>query len=47
VKVTDSIYLIPGVRGANAYLFLNKEAVVVVDTGLRGNASRIVEFVVD
>jgi glyoxylase-like metal-dependent hydrolase (beta-lactamase superfamily II) len=44
VKITDSIYLIPGVRGANSYLFLGKEGVVVVDTGMRGNASKIVKF---
>jgi glyoxylase-like metal-dependent hydrolase (beta-lactamase superfamily II) len=38
------VYLVPGVRGANSYLFLGKEGVVVVDTGMGGNASRIVEF---
>jgi hydroxyacylglutathione hydrolase len=45
VKITDRIYLVPGVRGANSYVFLGKEALVLVDTGMNGNASRIIEFV--
>lgn len=44
MKITDSVYLVPRVRGANSYLFLGKEVMVVVDTGMGGNASRIVEF---
>lgn len=32
-------------RGANSYVFLGGEGLVVVDTGLPGNASRIVSFV--
>ena len=45
MKITDSIYLVPSVRGANSYVFLGKEALVLVDTGMNGNASRTVEFV--
>jgi hydroxyacylglutathione hydrolase len=45
VKITESIYLVPGVRGANSYIFLGKEALVLVDTGMRGNAAKILEFV--
>jgi glyoxylase-like metal-dependent hydrolase (beta-lactamase superfamily II) len=45
VKITDSLYLVPGVRGANSYVFLGKEALVLVDTGMGGNASKILEFV--
>jgi hydroxyacylglutathione hydrolase len=45
MKITDSMYLVPHVRGANSYLFLGKEAPVLVDTGFRGNAGKILEFV--
>jgi hydroxyacylglutathione hydrolase len=45
MKITDSIYLVPDVRGANSYVFISKEHVTVVDTGSGGNASKIVEFV--
>ena len=45
MKITDNIYLISGVRGANSYVFLGEKGVVVVDTGMGGNASKIVEFV--
>lgn len=44
ICLSARVYLVPGVRGANSYLFLGKEGVVVVDTGMGGNASRIVEF---
>jgi glyoxylase-like metal-dependent hydrolase (beta-lactamase superfamily II) len=45
MKITDSMYLVPHVRGANSYLFLGKEASRLVDTGLGGNAGKILEFV--
>ncbi len=45
MKITESVYLVPGVRGANSYVFLGKEALVLVDTGMGGNASKILEFV--
>jgi glyoxylase-like metal-dependent hydrolase (beta-lactamase superfamily II) len=36
---------IDGVRGANAWLVATGEGLVLVDTGLPGNARRIVEFI--
>ena len=45
MKITDSIYLVPGGVGANVYVFLGKEATVLIDTGMGGNASKILEFV--
>ena len=45
MKITDSVYLVPGVRGANSYVLLGKEGVAVVDTGMGGNASKIAKFV--
>jgi hydroxyacylglutathione hydrolase len=45
VKITDSIYLVPDVRGANVYVFLGKKALVLIDTGMGGNALKILEFV--
>ena len=45
MKITDSLYLVPGVRGANSYVLLGMEGVVVVDTGMGGNASKIAKFV--
>ena len=45
MTITDSVYLVPGVRGANSYVLLGKEGVVVVDTGMGGNASKIAKFV--
>jgi hydroxyacylglutathione hydrolase len=45
VKITDSVYLVPGVTGANSYVFVGGEALVLVDTGFGGNASKILEFV--
>lgn len=45
MKITDNVYLVPSVRGANCYAFLGKEALVLIDTGMGGNASKILEFV--
>jgi hypothetical protein len=35
------MYPVLGVRGANSYLFLSKEATVLVDTGYEGNTEKI------
>lgn len=45
MKITDSLFLVPGVRGANCYVFLGREALVLVDTGMGGNAPKILDFV--
>jgi len=45
LKLSEGLYRIDGVRGANAYLVETDEGLLVVDTGLPGNAGRIVTFV--
>jgi glyoxylase-like metal-dependent hydrolase (beta-lactamase superfamily II) len=42
--VPTQILLVPGVRGANAWLVASPEGLVLVDTGLPGNASRVAAF---
>jgi hydroxyacylglutathione hydrolase len=44
VRISERVHLIDGVRGANSYLFLTDEGTAIIDTGLPGNASRIVRF---
>ena len=45
LEITKGIYLIPRIRGANSYLIQGDEGITVVDTGLPGNTSRILEYV--
>jgi hydroxyacylglutathione hydrolase len=46
VEIVPGIHRIDGVRGVNCYLFLPERGpVVIVDTGLAGNAERIVRQV--
>jgi glyoxylase-like metal-dependent hydrolase (beta-lactamase superfamily II) len=46
MRVTDDIHRVDGVRGANSYVVTSREdGLLLVDTGLPGNAPRIVEFV--
>lgn len=45
MEMTGEIQLVPGVRGANAYLVKREEGVTVVDTGLPGSAGRILDYV--
>jgi glyoxylase-like metal-dependent hydrolase (beta-lactamase superfamily II) len=45
MQLTDGVYKIDGVRGANSYLVGIEEGLVVVDTGIPGNAKRILELV--
>ena len=40
----NRILLVPGVRGANAWLVTSDEGLVLVDTGLPGNGRRVVAF---
>lgn len=41
---SSEVLLVPGVRGANAWLVRVAEGAVLVDTGLPGNATRIAAF---
>jgi len=45
LEVTKGIHLIPGVRGANAYLVIGREGLIVVDTGLPGSAGKITDYI--
>jgi hydroxyacylglutathione hydrolase len=39
------IYRVDGVRGANAYLVIDEDKTLVIDTGMPGNAKRIAAYV--
>jgi hydroxyacylglutathione hydrolase len=45
LEITEGIHVIPRVRGANAYLVKRDDGITVVDTGLPGNAGKIVDYV--
>jgi hydroxyacylglutathione hydrolase len=45
LEITEGIHLIPRVRGANAYLVKRDDDIIVVDTGLPGNADKIIDYV--
>jgi hydroxyacylglutathione hydrolase len=45
LEITEGIHLIPRVRGANAYLVKRDDGITVVDTGLPGNAGKIIDYV--
>jgi hydroxyacylglutathione hydrolase len=45
MEIIPGIHRIDGVRGANAYLVIDKGEMLVIDTGMPGNAKRIVAYV--
>lgn len=45
MEITHGIHLIPRVRGANVYLVKHDDGITIIDTGLPGNADRIVSYV--
>jgi hydroxyacylglutathione hydrolase len=45
MEITPGIHRIDGVRGANAYLVVREEGMLVIDTGMPGNARRIAAYV--
>ena len=45
MEIAEGIHLIPRVRGANAYLVKRDDGITVVDTGLPGNAGKIIDYV--
>ena len=45
MEITEGIHLIPRVRGANAYLVKQDNVITVIDTGLLGNAGKIIDYV--
>ncbi len=45
MKVVEGVHKVDGVRGGNAYLVETLDGLMAVDTGMPGNATRIVEYV--
>lgn len=45
MRISEGLYRVDGVRGANAYVVETDGGLLVVDTGMFGNADRIVTFV--
>lgn len=45
MEITEGIHLIPRVRGANTYLIKRDDGITIVDTGLPGNAGKIIDYV--
>lgn len=45
MKLSEGLYRVDGIRGANAYIVETDDGLLVVDTGLSGNAERIVAAV--
>jgi glyoxylase-like metal-dependent hydrolase (beta-lactamase superfamily II) len=45
LEIVEGIHLVPRVRGANVYLVKRDDGITVVDTGLPGNAGRIIDYV--
>jgi hydroxyacylglutathione hydrolase len=42
MEIKPGIYLLDGIRGANSYLFVTEGHILVIDTGMPGNAERII-----
>jgi hydroxyacylglutathione hydrolase len=45
MEIVPGIHRIDGVRGANAYLVINEDGILIIDTGMPGNARRITAYV--
>ena len=45
LEIAEGIHLIPRVRGANVYLVKRDDGITVVNTGLPGNAGKIIDYV--
>ncbi len=45
MKITSEIYQIENVRGANSYLVMNKDGILIIDTGLPGNGGKIIKYI--
>jgi len=43
--VEETIRLIPGVRGCNCYFIIEDDRLTLVDTGMSGNAEKIIDFI--
>lgn len=45
MEIRPGIYLLDGIRGANSYLSVTEDGILVIDTGMPGNAERILRQV--
>jgi glyoxylase-like metal-dependent hydrolase (beta-lactamase superfamily II) len=45
LEIVEGIHNIPGLRGANVYLVIDEETLTVVDTGMPGNESKIIDYI--
>jgi glyoxylase-like metal-dependent hydrolase (beta-lactamase superfamily II) len=41
MEIKNGIHLLDGIRGANSYLSVTEDGILVIDTGMPGNAERI------
>ena len=45
MEIMPGIHRVDGVRGANAYLVIGEDETLAIDTGMPGNANRIVAYI--
>ena len=45
MKMADGVFKVDGVRVANVYLVVTQDGLLLVDTGMPGNARRILRFI--
>ncbi len=45
MEILPGIHKIDAVRGANSYLMLNSDSVVMIDTGAPGSGSKIIDYI--
>jgi glyoxylase-like metal-dependent hydrolase (beta-lactamase superfamily II) len=44
MEIVPGIYQVDNVTGANSYLAVSEDAILVIDTGMPGNASKIIDY---
>lgn len=45
MEITSGIYRVDNVRGANSYVILINDDIIVIDTGIPGNANKIIDCI--
>jgi len=45
LEVIPNIHKVDGLRGSNAYLVSDQEGLILIDTGMPGNAQKIIDYV--
>ena len=45
MEITSGIHQINGIRGANCYLVITETKMLVIDTGMPGNGSKIINYI--